>query len=358
MQMKPTDWKLLCVRQNDPSFPCGLFFFLEMGGSALQIIPVIISAKDDCVRTITVRTLGQSWTRKSLCKPCRTLIWQFCFLVHVKLASLGFCFKSVWQSDFMISTRSPAINWVQTTKNNHFLNIRLISKGHHEMPKQSKAQWSSLGDDNEQLDHSELFCFYLFSPQISSQTQSRQSSLFRRGRQHQVQRPDPCREQQPDGETLRDLRLAGAVAALVSCLVSVRELWSVCMMVSLLCVCIRLRVRTFTSLNSSGIQLSLCRLCGVLCRFMPSTRCPFPLSFTWVHSACGGSYDTAIMHKERWEINDSARWRQSSFFSLDRAVTCGECHSANIHLRSTPLHSAAAPLCNTARTDALCEIVF
>lgn len=70
----------------------------------------------------------------------------------------------------------------------------------------------------------ELFCFYLFSPQISSQTQSRQSSLFRRGRQHQVQRPDPCREQQPDGETLRDLRLAGAVAALVSCLVSVREL--------------------------------------------------------------------------------------------------------------------------------------
>lgn len=164
MQMKPTDWKLLCVRQNDPSFPCGLFFFLEMGGSALQIIPVIISAKDDCVRTITVRTLGQSWTRKSLCKLCRTLIWQFCFLVHVKLASLGFCFKSVWQSDFMISTRSPAINWVQPTKNNPFLNIRLISKGHHEMPKQSKAQWSSLGDDNEQLDHSELFCFYLFFP--------------------------------------------------------------------------------------------------------------------------------------------------------------------------------------------------
>lgn len=130
--------------------------------------------------------------------------------------------------------------------------------------------------------------FIFFSPQISSQTQSRQSSLFRRGRQHQVQRPDPCREQQPDGETLRDLRLAGAVAALVSCLVSVRELWSVCMMVSLLCVCIRLRVRTFTSLNSTGIQLSLCRLCGVLCRFLPSTRCPFPLSFTWVHSACGG----------------------------------------------------------------------
>lgn len=165
MNANEADWLEAAVCPTKwPELPVWTFFFLEMGGSALQIIPVIISAKDDCVRTITVRTLGQSWTRKSLCKLCRTLIWQFCFLVHVKLASLGFCFKSVWQSDFMISTRSPAINWVQPTKNNHFLNIRLISKGHHEMPKQSKAQWSSLGDDNEQLDHSELFCFYLFPP--------------------------------------------------------------------------------------------------------------------------------------------------------------------------------------------------
>lgn len=153
-----------CVSDKMTRTSCVDFFFMEMGGSALQIIPVIISAKDDCVRTITVRTLGQSWTRKSFCKLCRTLIWQFCFLVHVKLSSLGFCFKSVWQSDFMISTRSPAINWVQPTKNNPFLNIRLISKGHHEMPKQSKAQWSSLGDDNEQLDHWIVLFLSFFPP--------------------------------------------------------------------------------------------------------------------------------------------------------------------------------------------------
>lgn len=51
------------------------------------------------------------------------------------------------------------------------------------------------------------------SPQIPSQAQSRQPPLLGRGRQHQVQRPDPGGEQQPDGETFRDLRLSGAVAA-------------------------------------------------------------------------------------------------------------------------------------------------
>lgn len=45
--------------------------------------------------------------------------------------------------------------------------------------------------------------------QVSSQAQSGQPPLLRRGRQHQVQRPDPRREQQPDREALRDLRLPG-----------------------------------------------------------------------------------------------------------------------------------------------------
>ena len=76
----------------------------------------------------------------------------------------------------------------------------------------------SLFKDNKQLHYSDGVCVCLcvcvcisICAQVSSSAQSRQSSLLRRGRQHKVQRPDPGGEQQPDGKTLRDLRLTGAV---------------------------------------------------------------------------------------------------------------------------------------------------
>ena len=55
----------------------------------------------------------------------------------------------------------------------------------------------------------------LVPPQVSTEAQPRQPALLRRGRQHQVQRPDPGREQQPHWEALRDLRLPGTHSLVV-----------------------------------------------------------------------------------------------------------------------------------------------
>lgn len=204
----------------------------------------------------------------------------------------------------------------------------------------------------------ELFCFYLFFPPdllpdpvqavftIQTRTSAPSTTTW------SLQRAAAWRRNPPRSQTRRcsscSRILSGLCAWTVICLhdgVSVMCLYPSTCALSPPWIP---REFSFLFVGCAVFCVGSCRPHGVLflCR---SPECIQP---------AGGSYDTAIMHKERWEINDSARWRQSSFFSLDRAVTCGECHSANIHLRSTPLHSAAAPLCNTARTDALCEIVF
>lgn len=120
-----------------------------------------------------------------------------------------------------------------------------------------------------------FFCF-LSLAQISSEAQSRQSSLFRRGCQHKVQRPDPCREQQPDWEALWNLRLTGAAATLVFRLLILYCVIKCPLSVCIKCVCPPVvclylsTLHTVISLNSSGIQLRVFRFTV----FRVSSYCP------------------------------------------------------------------------------------
>lgn len=106
------------------------------------------------------------------------------------------------------------INW------NYPLNFKQIFKGYEI---QCMSHSNSVVKDNNQFHYSD--CLPLSFNQVSTQAQPRQSPLFRWGCQHKVQWPDPCREQQPNWETLRNLRFTGAVATFVfytpSCKVSV-----------------------------------------------------------------------------------------------------------------------------------------
>lgn len=140
--------------------------------------------------------------------------------------------------------------------------------------------------------------------QISSSAQSGQSSLFRRGRQHKVQRPDPCREQQLDRKTIRNLRLAGGVATLFFFSLTI-SLYVKCPLSVCVCPtsCTCPRARAVISLNSCRNSAFCIR--RLLWCFCVSPYCPHDVLSLSVHLNAFSprrSCDTAtVMQKERDE---------------------------------------------------------
>lgn len=135
-------------------------------------------------------SMSKSWTRMSVCK------W-WIYIRH----SLGFISKV---SSSLTDLSTYFDEWIYFKF--HFWFETFSRK----VKTTCQGQWIFFRIANL-LNYSVLF---ISLDQISSSAQSGQSSLFRRGRQHKVQRPDPCREQQLDRKTIRNLRLAGGVATL------------------------------------------------------------------------------------------------------------------------------------------------
>lgn len=169
---------------------------------------------------------------------------------------------------------------------------------------------------------SQFFLLLLLSyAQVSPSAKSRQSSLLGRGRQHKVQWSHPSWEQQPDRKTLRNLRLTGALGAPSLEATS----WMVFALKCVLCCSsVPVYMSTLSSawiLQEFSFALSAVRwfvAVPATCTLSSLRRSPQYTKVMW-HTVA------TVMHKEKWEINDSAHWLQSSFPTGQRPVESSLC---------------------------------
>lgn len=168
----------------------------------------------------------------------------------------------------------------------------------------------------------EWFQFFLLSyAQVSPSAKSRQSSLLRRGRQHKVQWSHPSREQQPDRKTLRNLRLSGAVGAPSLEATS----W---MVFALKCVLCSPSLPVYMCTLSSGWILQEFSFALSAVRWFVAVPATCTLSFlrrSPQYTKVMWHTVATVMHKEKWEINESAHWLQSSFPTGQRPVESSLC---------------------------------